>query len=118
MGKYLEAQKERLVKAANEKYEKLYSGEMALVLSRLLKNKDFRFYISDLLGFTNPFKSPFDEKGNVSAFNAGKQSVGLRLFNDIISVDPDSFMQLMKEEASRKVAKDAIIKETMDGDNG
>ena len=118
MGKYLEAQKERQIKAANEKYEKLYAGEMTLVLSRLLKNKDFRFYISDLLGFTNPFKSPFDEKGNVSAFNAGKQSVGLRLFNDIISVDPDSFMQLMKEEALRKETKESIVKEAMDGNNG
>lgn len=115
MGKYLDAIKEKQRQAANSKYEKMYSGELTLVLSRLLKNKDFRFYLSDLIGYTNPFQTSFDEKGNVSSFNAGKQSVGLRIFNDIMAIDPDAFVQLMKEEAFRKQAKDKLLQEMTDG---
>lgn len=116
MGKYLDAKKERQIQLADDKYKKIYSGELTLVLSRLLKDKDFRFYLSDLIGYTNPFQTSFDEKGNVSSFNAGKQSVGLRIFNDIMSVNPDAFIQLMKEEAFRKQAKDKLLQEMTDGD--
>ena len=116
MGKYSDLRKEQQIKAANGRYEEAYSGEMALVLSRLLKNKDFRFYLSDLIGYTNPFQTSFDEKGNVSSFNAGKQSVGLRIFNDIISIDPEAFILLMKEEAFRKQAKEKMLEEALYGD--
>ena len=115
MGKYLDTIKERRKQEAHDKYEKLYSGELTLALSRLLKDKDFRFYLSDIIGYTNPFQTSFDEKGNVSSFNAGKQSVGLRIFNDIMSVNPDAFIQLMKEEAFRKQAKDKLLQEMTDG---
>jgi hypothetical protein len=83
----------------------------------LLNDKDFRFYIADLLGFTNPFKTSFEEKGNVSSFNAGKQAVGLKIFNDIMAISPESFLKLMKEERARKENYDAMVKEVIDGNS-
>lgn len=113
MGKYTDYLKEQKIDAVNKKYQQAYSGELTLVLSRLLQNKDFRFFISDLMGYTNPFQSSFEEKGNVSAFNSGKQAVGLKVFNDIMAVDPDAFLQLMKEEQARKRIHDKIMEEAL-----
>lgn len=114
MGKYTDYLKEQKIDAVNKKYQEAYSGELTLVLSRLLQNKDFRFFLSDLIGYTNPFQSAFEEKGNVAAFNSGKQSVGLKIFNDIMAVDPDAFLQLMKEEQARKKIHDSMMKEALD----
>lgn len=110
---YLRDQKER---EAEERYRARYSNEYALVLTRLLKNKDFRFFLSDLFGFTKPFESSFDEKGNVSSFNAGKQQIGLKIFKDILAIDPEFFTIMMKEETARSDFKNNFLKEAINGD--
>lgn len=117
MAKYTDYLKQQKIDAANKEYIDKYSNEMALALSRLLKNKDFRFFISDLIGYTNPFQSSFDEKGNVSSFKAGKQSVGLKVFNDIIAISPSSFIDLINEEQMRKKYKDSMLEEAINGDS-
>lgn len=114
MAKYTEWLKEQKIEKANELYKQQYSGALTLALSRLLKQKDFRFFLSDLIGYTKPFDSAFEEKGNLSSFNMGKQAVGLKIFNDMMAIDPDSFMTMMKEERARKEFYDNTIKEALD----
>lgn len=113
MGKYTDYLKEKQQEEAIQKYTDAYRSDMYRALSELLKLKAFRFYISDLIGYTKPFETPFDEKGNLASFNAGKQSVGLRIFNDIINIDPEYFVLMSKEEALRAKAKSDIIKEAL-----
>lgn len=114
MAKYTEWLKDKKIKEANEKYQKMYSGELTLALTRLLQQKDFRLFLADLIGYTNPFESAFEEKGNLSSFNMGKQAVGLKIFNDMMAIDPSSFMTMMKEERARKEFYDNTIKEALD----
>lgn len=117
MGKYTDYLKDQKIKSVEDKYKKLYSGEFTLVLARLLQNKDFRFFLSDLFGFTNPFTSSFEEKGNLASYNSGKQAVGLKVFNDLMAVNPESFLQLMKEEQARKEIYDNMLREALDDDS-
>lgn len=114
MAKYTEWLKDKKIEEANKKYQQVYSGELTLALVRLLQQKDFRLFLSDLIGFTKPFDSAFEEKGNLSSFNMGKQAVGLKIFNDMMAVDPQSFMAMMKEEKARTEFRDKIIEEALD----
>ena len=114
MAKYTEWLKDKKIEEATKKYQQMYSGELTLALARLLQQKDFRLFLSDLIGFTKPFDSAFEEKGNLSSFNMGKQAVGLKIFNDMMAVDPQSFMAMMKEEKARTEFRDKIIEEALD----
>lgn len=81
-----------------EKFKSYLEEEHRRVLSSLIKNKDFRFYMAELLGFCKTFESAFNEKGNVAAFQNGKQAVGQKIFNDIMLIDPDAYVKMCKEE--------------------
>lgn len=113
MGKYTDYLKEKQIDNALKKYNDEHFSQMYIALSNLLKQKDFRLYISDIIGYSKPFETPFDEKGNLASFNAGKQSVGLRIFNDIMNVNPEYFVMLTKEESVRAKQKETFIKEAM-----
>ena len=67
-------------------------------LEELVKNKYFRFYAAELMGFCKTFENAFDEKGNVAAFQNGKQAVGQKIFNDIMMVSPEAYVQMCKDE--------------------
>ena len=114
MAKYTEWLKDKKIEEANKKYQDLYSGEMTLALTRLLQLKDFRLFLADLIGYTKPFDTAFEEKGNLSSFNMGKQAVGLKIFNDMMAVDPQSFMTMMKEEKARTEFKNKMLEEALD----
>lgn len=114
MAKYTEWLKDKKIEEANKKYQKMYSGELTLALTRLLQQKDFRLFLSDLIGYTKPFDSAFEEKGNLSSFNMGKQAVGLKIFNDMMAVDPQAFMTMMKEEKIRTEFRDKVLEEALD----
>lgn len=89
--KEIEAKREREFKQYLEKRH-----TMALV--NLLKNRDFRFYMAELLGYCKTFENAFSEKGNVAAFNNGLQAAGQKIFNDIMLVAPDKYLLMCKEE--------------------
>lgn len=67
-------------------------------LRKLLKNKDFRFYMSELIGYCKTFENAFSEKGNVAAFNNGLQAAGQKIYNDIMLISPESYIKMCKEE--------------------
>ena len=80
-------------------FQEMLVAEHNKALAELIQLKSFRFYMSELLGYCKTFQSAFDEKGNVAAFQNGKQDVGLKIFNDIMVLGPESYVQMCKEEA-------------------
>ena len=77
----------------------MLQAEHAKALNELVRSKSFRFYMAELLGFCKTFDNAFSEKGNVAAFNNGLQSAGQKIFNDIMAISPDTYIQMCKEEA-------------------
>lgn len=69
-----------------------------MALANLLKNRDFRFYMAELLGYCKTFENAFSEKGNVAAFNNGLQAAGQKIFNDIMMIDQEKYLLMCKEE--------------------
>lgn len=80
------------------KFHKMLEQKHTSALTNLLQNRDFRFYMAELLGVCKTFENAFDEKGNVAAFNNGKQSIGQKIFNDIMLVSPQAYITMCQEE--------------------
>ena len=80
------------------KFQKMLEQRHASALTNLLQNRDFRFYMAELLGVCKTFENAFDEKGNVAAFNNGKQAIGQKIFNDIMLISPQAYITMCQEE--------------------
>ena len=80
------------------KFQKMLEQKHTSALTNLLQNRDFRFYMAELLGVCKTFENAFDEKGNVAAFNNGKQAIGQKIFNDIMLVSPQAYITMCQEE--------------------
>lgn len=80
------------------KFQQMLEQRHINALKNLLQNKDFRFYMAELLGVCKTFENAFDEKGNVAAFNNGKQAIGQKIFNDIMLISPQSYITMCQEE--------------------
>jgi hypothetical protein len=80
------------------KFKQMLAQKHDTALTNLLQNKDFRFYMAELLGVCKTFENAFDEKGNVAAFNNGKQSIGQKIFNDIMLISPQAYITMCEEE--------------------
>lgn len=80
------------------KFQQLLEQKHTAALKNLLQNKDFRFYMAELLGVCKTFENAFDEKGNVAAFNNGKQAIGQKIFNDIMLISPQAYITMCQEE--------------------
>lgn len=85
-------------KRAQTRFLGLLAQKHDTALANLLKNKDFRFYMSELLGFCKTFENAFSEKGNVAAYQNGMQAVGQKIFNDIMLIEPEAYLLMCKEE--------------------
>jgi hypothetical protein len=91
-----------------EQFRELLRAEHTKALKELVKLKSFRFYMAELLGFCKTFDNAFSEKGNVAAFNNGLQSAGQKIFNDIMAISPDTYIQMCKEEATLLAIQDQL----------
>ena len=98
------------------KFQMLLRARHTSALENLLKNKDFRFYMSELLGYCKTFENAFSEKGNVAAWNNGRQDVGQKIFNDIMAVSPEQYLTMCKEEAEYFQLKDQMDKGEADAE--
>ena len=94
-----------------EQFKEMLRGEHNKALNELVKIKAFRFYMSELLGYCKTFENAFSEKGNVAAFNNGLQSAGQKIFEDIMSVSPETYIQMCKEEAEIMAIRDQNVEE-------
>lgn len=85
-------------KTKDAKFKAIISSMHDRALAKLLKDKDFRFYMSELLGYCKTFENAFNEKGNVAAFNNGLQSAGQKIYEDIMLISPEAIITMCKEE--------------------
>lgn len=79
-------------------------------LQELLQQKNFRLYMAILLGYCKTFENAFDEKGNKAAFQNGKQAVGQKIFNDIMLINPEAYIQMCKEEKEHLAVANQLAK--------
>ena len=85
-------------KTKDAKFKTIISSMHDRALAKLLKDKSFRFYMSELIGYCKTFENAFSEKGNVAAFNNGLQAAGQKIYNDIMLISPNAFIKMCKEE--------------------
>lgn len=90
------------------KFKQMLADRHNAALKNLLQNKDFRFYMAELLGVCKTFENAFDEKGNVAAFNNGKQFIGQKIFNDIMLISPQAYITMCQEEQEILAQRDSM----------
>lgn len=79
-----------------EKKEKLEQDLAVSDLKFLLATAQFRRFVWRYLGFCRVFHQVFT--GNSETFfNDGKRVVGLKLLDEVTTVSPDAYMQMLKE---------------------
>jgi hypothetical protein len=66
-------------------------------LAKLLAQREFRDFAWRYLSDCKVFAQTFDHSGSITSFNEGRRGVGLKLMKEIVSVSPEAFMQMMKE---------------------
>lgn len=89
-------------------FREILDAEHNKALTELVKNKSFRLYMLELLGFCKTFENAFSEKGNVAAFNNGLQAAGQKIFNDIMAIDPETYIQMCKDQAELLALRDQL----------
>lgn len=94
-----------------KKFQRFLEDKHTSALTNLLKNQEFRFYMSELLGFCKTFENAFSEKGNVAAYNNGLQAAGQKIFNDIMMISPESYITMCKEENEILSVREVMQKE-------
>jgi len=72
-------------------------------LKELLNLKSGRRYIWKWLGRCGVFKSSFDTSGSVTFFKEGQRDIGLKILAEVTAVDPDMFLQMMKENKKEQL---------------
>lgn len=93
----------------NRKFQEFLESKHNAALFNLLQNQDFRFYMSELLGYCKTFENAFSEKGNVAAFNNGLQAAGQKIYNDIMMISPEAYITMCKEEEQILSLRQATI---------
>ena len=93
----------------NRKFQEFLESKHNSALFNLLQNQDFRFYMSELLGYCKTFENAFSEKGNVAAFNNGLQAAGQKIYNDIMMISPEAYITMCKEEEQILSLRQATI---------
>lgn len=89
-------------------FKEMLQGEHNKALAELVKLRSFRFYMAELLGYCKTFKNAFSEKGNVAAYNNGLQAAGQKIFEDIMAISPETYIQMCKEEGEMISMKDKV----------
>lgn len=70
----------------------------------LLKQKEFRTWLWDLLGDCKMFESSFT--GNSTTFfNEGMRSIGLKKLQEVLNVDTKAYLAMIEESQQREVLK-------------
>ena len=78
--------------------EKLKLNDADLGLLAVLKTPEGRALLASLLRKIGYFSDNFDADTTKHAYNSGRRSVGVTLVNWIKRLDPDQFLNLIKED--------------------
>lgn len=68
------------------------------LMKALLKNRDARIMLYDLMWTSRAFEHGFvPGDPHASSFHEGQRSIGLVIFNLVMQVSPDAFCQMRRE---------------------
>lgn len=102
----MDASNRRHIREA-EKASKIEQVNDTAILSELLGLPHGRAWLWKQLAEGHIFRPTFTTNPLVTAFNEGNRSAALRLLNQILEVDPEGFISMVKEHARRTDAADA-----------
>lgn len=69
-------------------------------LKQIIESSNGRLWLWDLLVACHTFEQPFaGEAPQTTAFRLGEHNIGLRIIAQLTRVSPDSFINMMKENA-------------------
>lgn len=82
-----------------DKRQKLEQDQIKDDLKHLLRQPQFRRLVYRYLAFTKVFAQVFT--GNSETFfNDGKRVVGLKLIDEVVSADPNAYVQILTEKGA------------------
>lgn len=81
--------------------EKIRQEKLRRSLKAVLASRDGRCVLWGILSSAGIYRSSFSTEAAVMAFNEGQRNVGLRLLDQILSVDREAF-NLMQDEANER----------------
>lgn len=99
----------KAAKAAEQERLNIVRGIMSL--------KAGRAYIHDELVSCHVFATSFTTDALQMAFSEGERNRGLRLLNDVTLVDPEGYVDMMREANERQLAADRRQQQSADADN-
>ena len=68
-------------------------------LRQIMQTPQGRAWMWSQLEFCGPFRSPFAQSADVTAFQCGQQNVGLLLLGNIMRLCPDEYLTMAKENS-------------------
>lgn len=66
-------------------------------LNALLKSPEARRFIWRILKMCGMYESSYTGSGSDTFFREGKRQIGLNILAEVTTVDPNAFLQMMKE---------------------
>ena len=89
-----------------EKAAKIAENERREIVKGLMSLAPGRSWVYDLLLECSIFTTPYTGDDSSTAYNCGRQSVGLKLFGDVVATCPDEYVLMMKEANERSITAD------------
>lgn len=64
----------------------------------LMAHEQGRRIVARVFAFTGVTRTPFEHSGSVTAFNCGKQNVGLWLLGEVQAHRPEAYLKMLQEQ--------------------
>lgn len=85
-------------KEKSDRKEKMELDNFSKDFIWIMKRKQGRAFIFKMLERSNVFGISFNTNAMTMAFNEGNRNFGLKLLNDIMSICPENYSLMMKEQ--------------------
>src|SRR5229473_975549 len=90
-----------------EKAARLAEAQRGEIIKGLMSLAPGRAWMHDLISECHVFSTPFTSDPQTTAFNCGKQSIGLQLFGDVVSTCPNEYVLMMQERNLCDASRDS-----------
>jgi hypothetical protein len=90
-----------------EKEAKLAETNRREIINYIMSTNPSRAWMHDVLEACHVFRSSFSADSLQMAFAEGERNVGLRMLVDIMTICPDQYILMMREENVRQATREA-----------
>jgi len=97
------------VEKLKRRWQREDEDRIVSAVSQALASSEGRKFLWWLLEIGRVGLQPFAGNALNTAFNCGEMNVGQRILDRIISVDPDGYILMMKENVSERATRDAEL---------